>query len=148
MDEMGQKYQAFDIKMEVGLCFWQQRKIQCDWSLQAIGIVLWGKLRRYKQYKIFCTSTAILKRMYFYISMTLLGIFMCIFQSQKAHCRLNMSVSLSVHMYHLGSHETNFWEIWYWKLLLKSMKKIQNLLMCILHCWQYYNVAIKLVSSS
>jgi len=93
---MGQTFQAFDIKMEVGLCFWQQHKIPCDWSLQAIVIVLWGKLRRYKQYKIFYTSTGILKRMYFYISMTLLAIFMFICQSQKAHCRLNMSVFLSL----------------------------------------------------
>jgi hypothetical protein len=115
MDEMGQKYQAFDIKSEVGLYFSQQNKIPCDWSLQAIGIMLCGKLRRYKQFKIFCTSTAILKRMYFYISMTLLAIFRCICQSQKANCRLNMSVclsvSVSVHMYHLGSHQTNFREI-------------------------------------
>jgi len=96
MDEMGQKYQAFDIKTEIGLCFWRQHKIPCDWSLQAIGIALWGKLRRYKQFKIFCTSTAILKRMYFYISMTLLAVFMCICQSQKSHCRLNMPVFLSV----------------------------------------------------
>lgn len=57
MDEMGQKYQAFDIKSEVGLYFSQQNKIPCDWSLQAIGIMLCGKLRRYKQFKILNSDT-------------------------------------------------------------------------------------------
>jgi hypothetical protein len=144
---MGQKYQAFDIKTEVGLCFWQQHKIPCDWSLQTIGIVLCGKLRRYKQYKIFCTSTVLLKRMYFYISMSLLAIFMCICQLQKAHRRINMSICLSTCIILVPTRQIfGKFDVGncYWNLCRKS----KFFFMYILRCQQHYKVTIKLVSSS
>jgi hypothetical protein len=40
------------------------------------------------------------------------------------------SARLSVRMYKLGSHRTNFREIWYWRLLLQSVEIVRIWLKC------------------
>jgi hypothetical protein len=55
-------------------------------------------------------------------SLTFLGAFA---KLRKATVSFVMSVRLSVRMEQLGSHWTDFHEIWYWRIFRKSVEKIQ-----------------------
>jgi hypothetical protein len=69
---------------------------------------------------------------------------------------ITSSRPLSVRMYQRGSHWTDFSEIWYPELLLKSVKKIQIWLksgtlregLCSFYCCRRQQIAIKTLSSS
>lgn len=46
-------------------------------------------------------------------------------QAGNASVSFVMSARLYVRMYELGSHRTDFREIWYWALLRKPVEKVQ-----------------------